>query len=311
MKINIYNVLIILALLGVSKRISAQQLPHLSMFTESHSFWNPAMTAPGNDFVADVFVRRQWLGFADAPLTGFVGVQMPFDRYNMSAGGYIFYDKTGPISKFGANFNYAYKIKEMLGDYSQLSLGLNAGLQQYAYSGSNLIVNDPNDQLLNIRDNSAFFPSFSVGFYYLSDTRSYRADNTTFIGLSINQILKSNLLVRDWNQVRNTHLFFNFGTRLYSTSSFFEPSLAVNYVSPEIMDILLNVKVEFRDLFWAGLGYSSVNELTIQGGYIVKDPAGKYTSLRLGVLANIGANKDLSRFGPGMELFVRYMFETK
>ena len=306
-----YNKTLVIFFTIISGWVSAQQLPHLSMFTETRSFWNPAMTAPGNEFMIDAFLRRQWLGFEGAPMTGFIGVQAPFERYNMSAGGNIYYDKTGPLSKFGLNLNYAYKIKEALGDYSLLSLGLNAGLHQYSFNGNSLIVNNPNDQLLGMRDNSTFFPSFTAGFYYLSDNRGYRGDNATFIGLSVNQILSSNLLIRDWNQVRNTHIFLDLGTRIYTYTSYFEPSIAVNYVSPELMDILLNLKMEFKDLFWAGIGYSSVNELTIQGGYIVKDPNGKYTSLRLGVLANIGVTQDLSSFGPGMELFVRYMFETR
>jgi type IX secretion system PorP/SprF family membrane protein len=290
---------------------NAQQLPHLSAITESRHFWNPAMTGLGSDVMIDGFARQQWVGFEGSPFSSFAALQVPFQKMNMGAGGNLYMDRVGPLTKAGANFNYSYHLKESFGDNSLLSLGLNAGIHQYNLNTSSFIVNNENDALLGGTENSGFFPTVGFGMYYLSNTREYREENATFFGFSVIQGFASNVLIREWNQQRTSHYFFDFGTRLYSFNYYVEPSISVNYVSPELMNILINGKLEFRDKFWAGMGYSTINDLCFQGGLIIDEPNGRYTKLKVGMMANIGLSSDLVRLGPGFELFVRYQYESR
>ncbi len=279
------------------------------MLSEAKSFWNPANTAPGSTMNLDVFVRKQWVGFSGAPTTGFINYQTPFIDYNMSAGGSINFDQTGPVSKIGVNLNYAYKVIDALGEDSQLSLGITAGGQSYSLNTANAIVNDDIDLLLGQKTSSGFFPNVGLGFYYISDNRGFKSNNSFFCGLAYNQLYQTNVLVNDLNQKRISHFVFDLGTRIYNYDGYFEPSINVNYVNPEIMNLGLGAKYEMREKFWAGIGYSTVSDVNIQGGIIMPNIGGRDGRLRLGVLSNIGLTSAFQDFGPGFEFFLRYEFD--
>lgn len=286
----------------------AQQIPYISQITEARSYWNPATTALGTSMNLDVFVRQQWLGFSGAPTTGFINYQYPFISQRMSAGGALVFDKTGPVNKIGAQLNYAYKVEDALGDYSQFSLGLSAGGHNYTFNGTNPQVNDINDPLLG-SSNSGFFPSVGVGFHFISNTREYRNDNSFFFGLAFQQAYESNVILKTLNQQRYSHVVFDFGSRIYSSDGYIEPSLSVNYVRPELLNFQVGAKYEMRDRFWGGLGYSSVNDLNIQAGFILDDFGGRDGKLRVGILANANVSNTIQDFGPGFEFFTRYEFD--
>jgi len=107
---------------------------------------------------------------------------------------------------------------------------------------------------------------------------------------------------------RVRHYFFNAGTRFYNYDSMIEPSVQVNYLDPELIDIILGVRYELEDTFWAGINYSSVNELSINGGVILNDVGDKFSSLRIGAMANINAGPIMSA-GPGLEFYIAYRFD--
>ncbi len=295
-------------LLILSWNVDAQQIANSSHLQDTRIMWNPAFTGVGQNIIADAFVRMQWLGFEGAPFSGYSSLQYPLNKLNMSAGAVIHYDKTGPVSKTGLQLNYAYKIKQFLGKYGQLSLGLSANFQQYAYNPSNLVFNDQNDALLGNNRQSSFFPSIGTGFYYLSNTREYKG-NTFFIGAAVNQLFTTDVLVNDFDQARQKHIHFNVGGRFYGNDMFFEPMLTANLVQPDIIDILYGLRYEMRDAFWAGLGYSGTKILAIQGGVILPDMGDNYGQMRIGVLANLGVSSEIQQAGPGLEFYLSYAFK--
>lgn len=283
----------------------AQQIPYISQITEARTYWNPAATASGKNMNLDIFVRQQWLGFSGAPTTGYINYQYPFVDRNMSAGGAVTFDKTGPVNKIGLQLNYAYKVVDALGEYSQLSLGLSAAGNNYSFNSTNAVVNDVDDPLLGA-SNSGFFPTVGVGMYFISNTREYRSDNAFFFGLAFQQAYESNVILKTLNQKRYSHIVFDFGSRIYSSDGYIEPSLSVNYVKPELLNFQVGAKYEMRDSFWGGLGYSSVNDLNIQGGVILNNFGGRDGKLRIGILANANISNTIQDFGPGLEFFTRY-----
>jgi len=161
-------------LLLVSSQLSGQQLAQSSFVEEAKHYWNPAAAGVDANMKTSVFFRQQWLGFgSSAPRTGFLSIQYPFVDMNMSAGAIINFDQTGPVSKKGLQLAYAYKLKDMLGDDSQLSIGINAGFQQYVFNPAGETFSDLNDQLLQGSSSSALYPAIGAGIYYLSNTRTY------------------------------------------------------------------------------------------------------------------------------------------
>ncbi len=287
-----------------------QQLPNSTHLPEARAFWNPAFTAVGSDMLVDGFFRTQWLGFDGAPVSGFTSLQIPFTEMNMSAGALLNFDKTGPVSKMGIQINYAYKLKEFLGQYGQLSIGVSGIFQQYSFNGNNQSFKDQGDLLLSNNRTSSFFPSVGSGLYYTSNIREYKG-NTFFAGIGLNQLYTTKVSVNDIDQVRQKHIHLNAGGRFYSYDSYIEPMITANIVNPAIVDLLFGLKYEKEDTFWAGLGYAGSGMAAIQGGIILDEFGNRYGKLKIGVLANYGVSSSLAQTGPGFEFYIGYNISRK
>jgi len=287
-----------------------QQLSNSTHLTEARVVLNPAFTSTGTELIINGLFRLQWLGFTGAPFSGITTLQYPIQKYNMSVGGILHFDKTGPISKAGIQLNYAYKLKQFLSRYGQLSLGISGDFQQYSFNGSDLIYNDNNDLLINTDASGRFFASFGSGFYYLSNTREFK-ENTFFVGASVSQIFTTKVLVNEFDQTRLRHFHFNAGGRFYNYDTFLEPMITANIVKPDIIDVLYGVKFEKEDTFWAGLGYASSGTVAFQGGIIIDKFGNRLSKLRIGGLASWGVGTSIAKAGPGIEFYVGYALDTK
>ncbi len=306
MKKHIY--ILTLCLFGFFQKGESQQLAQSSFVDEAKHYWNPAATGVDHNMRTSLFFRQQWLGFGGGPRTGFLSFQYPFVGMNMSAGAIVNFDQTGPVSKKGLQLTYAYKLKDFLGEDSQLSLGINAGFQQYAFDPSSQIFNDVDDVLLQGSSTSTAYPAVSGGVYFLSNTKEYDG-NVFFAGMAYRNAFTTDVLINGTNQKRERHVHFNIGTRVYQRYSYIEPSITVNYTAPEQVDIRAGLRFEMEDAFWGGLGYSTVNELSIQGGFVIPEFGNRYAKLRIGALGNIGLSDDVKEFGPGFEIFIGYLYD--
>jgi type IX secretion system PorP/SprF family membrane protein len=285
--------------------ISAQQLPASSHLGATRIAWNPAYTAAGNELTADVFFRMQWLGFDGAPVSGFSSVQLPFNDLNMSVGGMVHFDKTGPLRKTGLQLSYAYKLKQLLGKYDQLSVGLAGNFQQYVVNTTNLAFKDQGDLLIAGQNSNTNFLSLGSGLYYVSNTREYKG-NSFFAGLAINQLYASPVLLSEFNQPRQNHFHINTGGRFYMLDSYIEPMFTANIVNPAIVDLLFGLKYEKEDTFWAGLGYGGAGMAAFQAGVYVNNFGNKYGRLKIGCLGNYGVNSSELKALPGFEFYMAY-----
>lgn len=293
---------------GLVSTLSAQQIGYNSHMPEAQSFWNPAATATGTDMETTVFARRQWLGFAGAPLTGFASFAYPVIDYNMSVGAMLYTDQLGPVSKTGLRINYSYKLQEILADYDQLAIGLSASASQYAFSTNDLIVNQQADRLLQEGTMNTIFPTVSAGFMYTRNGRRDE-DRKLWVSFSMQQIVSGDVEVLGSSAEREQQYFFGIGTRRYGYDSYIEPYFTVNLTRPELVDMLIGVRYEMQEKFWAGIGYSSVSDMAVQGGWIIPDIGGRYTALRIGALANIATSGAAGDFGPGVELLISYTYD--
>ena len=288
--------------------IVAQQLPYTSQFNDSRSIWNPAATAYGTHMVTNVHMRQQWLGFDGAPRTGSLMAEYPLLDYNMSAGAGLTFDKTGPVSKIGFQVNYAYKLKGVFTRDGQLSVGIGARISQYSFDPSNVTINDTEDPLANGGRATTFFPALNAGVFYISNHNKFDGGNVFFTGLSYSQVYAGDVLANSLRQDRYNHIFFEIGTRIQNRDSYFEPSFMFNYTNPELSTIILAGKYEMKDAFWAGLGYSSASDISIQGGYILPNIGSRYDELRFGVLGNYGISDRATEFGLGFEAIISYSY---
>jgi len=288
--------------------LGAQQMTHTTPIQELHHIWNPAFTAVGTKMDGSIYYRRQWLGFEGAPNTAVGSIQYPFVDMNMSAGAQIINDKTGPVSKTGIQLNYAYKLKELLNRDDQLSIGINGYFHQYAFNTDMVTIRDIDDVILTSGRQTKFVPAFGLGMAYFSSTEDYDGENIFYLGFSALQVLSNELLLEQGSAQRERPFFVNMGTKLFGYNHYIEPSLQVNYVNPQLINYVLGAKFELEESFWAGLSYSSVSDVAINGGVILNEIAGRYTQLKLGVLANINGGNIMSA-GASFEFFASYTLD--
>lgn len=302
------NILYIFFISLFAFSLNGQQLGYDSQFTETRPFWNPAATAPNTLMSYDAFFRQQWIGFSGAPRTAYASALFPLIDLNMSIGGYVYNDATGPVTRTGAKINYAYKLQKFLTDDGILAFGISANAQQFRYNGNSQVFIDEGDGIIEAANSSTFFPSVGGGVYFNTNPVDFnREKNSFYVGFAFNHAYTTDVLLNDANFQRQRHMHFMVGGKIMKYDSYIEPSLTANYVSPEILDYILSLKYEKENAFWAGLGYSSVNDLMMQGGLILDRFLGnRYAKLRLGALANVMASEHIDDLGPGMEIFIRY-----
>lgn len=293
-----------------SQNATAQQLPYLSHFDNTGFLWNPAMTGVDQYMRTSIFYRQQWLGFENAPRTGYLAFEYPWLKQNMSFGGAIITDQSGPVSKNGIKVSYAYKLERLLNRQDQMSFGISADFTQFTYDPAGEVFNDAGDLLLTSGKNSLIFPSVGAGFYYTNNVEEFD-DNSFYFGLSGTQVYSTQILFDAGNFKRHMHWFSTIGTKIYLDYQYkIEPRLQFNVVNSELIDVMAGVLFEMEDTFWTGLGYSSAMELSFQGGYILPDALARYSELRIGALANIGLSDRLKDFGPGFEVFLIYKYDV-
>ena len=227
---------------------------------------------------------------------------------NMSVGALVISDRTGSVSKTGLQLNYAYKLQELLNRDDQLVLGINAHMFQYSFDPTSSIAFVEGDPLLTQGRETKIAPTFGGGIAYFSNTDEYAGDKIFYIGVSALLLLESDLLLEQGNAQRSRHYFVNMGTKLFGYKHYIEPSFQVNYVNPQLIDYVLSGKFELEETFWAGLSYSSINNLAMNGGVILQDFGNRHSVLKVGALASINGGTLMSA-GATFELFVSYKFE--
>jgi type IX secretion system PorP/SprF family membrane protein len=283
----------------------AQQLPYLSAIRDINSNWNPAALLNDNAIKIDLFARQQWIGFKGAPLNGLLSMQGGFEDKNLSAGAFLHFDNTGPLSKKGITGNFAYHLKGVLSEESRLTGGLSFGINNYSINFSDANVFTKDDPLL-VNAISKFTNSFGVGIQYVyieSNTNDHQG--STF-GLSYNQFTENNLFLGKLNQKRVGHWFGHMGTKVSFDYLTIEPSISLNYVEPELSNALFNFNVIYEDRLWFGVGYSTVNDVHLQGGIEIQNFSEYDANFKIGVLLNSGLISNIQNFTPGLEIFMRY-----
>lgn len=305
---------IILLTLIFASSVSAQQLTERSPFSENSFIWNPAMTAPWDYWEMGVNYRQEWMGFQDAPTTATLQVQYPFERENMSLGGFFIHDNASPVTLNSAGFAYAYRMQlDRRRGGRQLSIGLNATLSHIYVNALEIVVNDQDDVVLPSGENNKISPNLGFGVFYTSYSRD-EFDRTFFFGgLAVNQVLPLSVILDDFggsaNLMRTMHGNIILGTRIVNGDIYIQPAAWVNYSAPNIIEANLNFKLEQRDAFWGGLNYSTTQTLSLQAGMILNNDFTKDGTLRIGTSGSFNLGQFGKFRGMGFEFYLAYQFE--
>ena len=258
----------------------AQQRPHYTQYILNNYVLNPAISGIENYADLKLSVRDQWVGINGAPQTFYLTIHAPLGKgdYKTTATSYavpgenprgrsywetytasaphhgvglsIIADKTGNFTRTTVAASYAYHIG--LSARTNLALGVAPGITKVTRNvaatdfggGVNTDPAQANTETIN-----RLRPDLSAGLWLYS--ASY------FVGLSAQQVIPQRISFVDdasYNQGRLVpHLFFTAGYRfLVNEDVNALPSIMVKYVSPNEPQLDMNLKLQYRDLFWMG-----------------------------------------------------------
>lgn len=262
--------------------VQAQQKPHYTQYILNNYIINPALTGIENYTDVKLSHRHQWVGFQDAPVTTYFTIHKPLGKqddrttatsfempgenprgksywqdYTAAAphhgiGMQIINDRTGPLNRFSAYATYAYHLG--ISPRTSIAAGFGAGVSNLSINSSKLdfvyTTVDPavytSNEINNLR------PDFNAGVWvYSSDY---------FLGLAAQQIIPSKIDFSNNTLTKQQgkfvpHLFLTAGYRFLLNDDFnIIPSTLVKYVS-STLNADFNVKLQYRDLAWAGASY--------------------------------------------------------
>jgi len=122
---------------GLAGSTQAQQDPMFTQYMFNMNALNPAYAGSNEVVNVATLFRRQWLGINGSPTTGTLSVDAPFWQNKLGMGLFVMMDRVGKTQTFDITSQYAYRIKTS--EKGRLALGLQAGVSQYAFKGSEVI----------------------------------------------------------------------------------------------------------------------------------------------------------------------------
>ncbi len=289
----------------------AQQLPYRSAFSETSFVWNPALTGNRDFLEFGATYRRQWADYEQSPRTTNAFFQLPITNLNMSFGSHILHEEIGLFQNSGIHFSYAYHIRLHAKKQDRLSLGIAGNLSQLVFNGQHSIAGNPDDPLLLGEKVSSRQSNWGVGIHYTNGNHRHRYRNVWYASLAINQSLPKDLLLAENNRAnlkRSLHANGSVGARFISGNSYFEPLIWVDYSQSNLFRVFSQLKMEWREVFWASLGYSTDGAMHMGVGFIVDGGFLQDGQLRLGMNGSYALGQIARYQGLGYEFYMAYRF---
>jgi type IX secretion system PorP/SprF family membrane protein len=257
-----FKLFFIVVMLFAAINSNAQQLPQYSQYLLNDYVINPAICGSKDYAEGKSDNRYQWSGITDAPRTYILSLNGPIKKQNMGLGGYLFTDITGPTRRTGGYASYAYHIK--ITQKVKLSLGISAGLLQFAIDGSKIKLHDAGDNALSNTVQSVIVPDAGFGIYVYSDK--------FFGGISAPQLLHNKLnFFKTYNtglsRLEN-HLYALGGYKIQASDKFIvEPSMLIKYVKPVKPQFDISARVIYKNMLWLGTTFRTQDAMSFLLGY--------------------------------------------
>lgn len=254
------HLIILFALVTIA--VKGQQDVMVSQYMFNGLFLNPAYAGSHKYISSSLLQRTQWVGFSGAPRT----LLLAFDGLvpsteNMGLGLIVSNDRIGSTEQTDVYANYAYQIKLGKG---KLAFGLKAGVSNYIFKNSNMVVWDANDDVFNAR-RSVWLPKFGGGAYYFCDK--------WFAGVSIPTLVAYDA-GHDFSFDVNKSTFLNrhyylTGGYVFTLNNEFKlkPSALVKYLPAAPLQVDVNLNLLYKEMFWVGASYRTGDAITVMVEY--------------------------------------------
>ena len=305
--------LTIISCLAVSCQVLGQQLPLLSQLQESAGVLNPAALPSqyaqyGHNVQVVATHHDQWTQLEGHPQTSQVAATVLLDDYEGVApifGAYFIRDQTGPTGFTG----FYGKIGGVItGDAYEggLSLGLQAGFNQYHLNVSELVLRDE-EMVFASQNANRMAPDVGVGLYAYK-----RLDRgMVYGGLSAPQLLGLQVNFTgnsgDIETRRYRHYYANAGALLsLGQEGTIEPVAWVRYVPGTPVNVNFTARYQSPAALYVGLGASTSRLAHGEVGVTLGDADAKL--FRIGYGFDYAFRRYGSYAGATHELSLTYSF---
>jgi len=240
---------LIVLLTMISMSVQAQQLPQFSQYIFNGLHINPAYAGYKGDGYIQTTYRSQWINFPGAPKTLSFTADLSANEGRMGLGVTYLKDQIGLSESNLGMLTYSYRIAT--GDRSMLSLGLSAGISEYAFDPSRMVTVNP-DPLLPSSRVAATTPNMNTGIFFHSDN--------FYAGLSAYNLIGRRALLRQDIAVafHDFHYYLTFGGMVRLADEVqLKPSVLIKQVKGSPTSYDLNAMFLFREKVWLGGSFRS------------------------------------------------------
>ena len=240
-----------------SQHINAQQSPQFTQFVFSQFAHHPAVAGSKPCMDLRIGYRTQWVGFDGRPITTFANghaqILSKKNRHLKSKhgiGGHVESDNTGPTSRTKLYLAYAYHMP--VGRKTMLSFGLYGGIMQYRFNAAKVTLADPNDAAINSSSPTIIWPDISPGIWLYSEE--------FFGGLTLWHALKNKIDNMGTDSRLAHHYVLTGGKRFKGSDDIsWIPSVALKYAAFSSPALDLNITMDYKNIFQAGLTYRNTD----------------------------------------------------
>ncbi len=249
-----------------------QQDPMFTKYMFNSLVFNPAYAGSKDHMYMGMLHRTQWYEINGAPSTQTFTLHTPLKNDRVAVGATVVNDKIGPTNNLGANMIYAYRIPLTKDENKTfaISIGIQAGIENYRADWSQVTLEDPNDPPFMGEENR-MLPNFGAGIYIY--TKSF------YIGASSPHLVEYDLrdnIVNPFYARQARHYYFMAGgviplggpnvvlkpSALYKNVGLLSGSSKIaefqNIGAPSELDIDLSVLL--HETLWIGASFRTALE---------------------------------------------------
>jgi type IX secretion system PorP/SprF family membrane protein len=254
----------IMVVVFCSGSLYAQQVPLTSQYMFNNYLLNPAEAGTVDALSIALSARTQWVGFDGSPRTQFFSAHSKIGD-KMGVGGFVYNDKTGPITAQGVQLSYAYHLT--INEEAKLSFSLAGLLLSHGIYQSQLTPEDSDDDAITTLNTNSTSADINFGALYY--TEKYK------VGISSPQLLQSKTYTNtsgseESQSGRHYYLFGEYNFAIKDKISVI-PSTLIKYVEGSPFQFDLSARGVYADKYWVGLSYRYNNSMVVLAGLNCKD----------------------------------------
>lgn len=248
MKKLIFSLAILVAA-GVS--LKAQQEGHFTQFMYNKLYLNPAYAGARGVPSLMAIYRSQWVGFEGAPQSILASYNGPFLSNRVGVGATISHMKIGLQRDFRGTVSYSYDMVAQ--DEVSLRLGLSGSLRSLGFAYNEATPAQSGDLSVEDQRINDFYGNVGAGVYGTIMERYY-------FGLSVPHLYSNAIGLVNGNATtlakESQHFYGMAGAVLpLSEDINLMPAILLKYVKNAPFDADINVNLELRRKFTAGISY--------------------------------------------------------